>query len=111
MNGNGKAPTSLSKLQQLLKKAGADDDEVIIQWLQYTYDLLTARRDYHKKQQVKRKLLVRYAQENLAADELESIDKQAEDQVSAPPVVSVGINLDHDTLNNHTPDDDEEDEP
>lgn len=109
MNGNGKAPTSLAGLSKLLKKAGAEDDEVIMQWLQYTYDLLTARRDYHKKQQVKRKLLVKYAQENLAADELESIDKQAEDQVSSPPVASAGINLDYDTLNNHTPD--EEDEP
>lgn len=78
-NGNGKAPSTLSELKKLIDSVDDGENGLEFQWLQYTYNQLTSRKLYHKKQQVKRKLMMQIASEALSQDELESIDKQAED--------------------------------
>jgi hypothetical protein len=77
---NGKAPSSLSELKKLVDSVDdGDEGNLTFQWLQYIHDSLTARKLYHKKQQIKRKLLFQTATEMLQQDELDAIDKQAED--------------------------------
>ena len=77
----GKAPSSLLELKKLIDSVDDGENSLEQQWLQYIYDTLTARKTYHKKQQLKRKLMFQVASEHLSEDELQSIDKQAEDIV------------------------------
>ena len=79
MNTNGKAPSSLSELKKLVDAVDDGQNDLTFQWLEYVYDSLLARKTYHKKQQLKRKLMMKVASEHLSPDELESIDIQAED--------------------------------
>lgn len=79
MNGNGKAPSSLSELRKLIDSVDDGTNDQTFQWLMYVYDSLTARKLYHKKQQVKRKILFQTATQMLSRDELDAVDRQAED--------------------------------
>ena len=81
MTTNGKAPSSLLELKKLIDSVDDGENSLEQQWLQYIYDTLVARKTYHKKQQLKRKLMFQVASEHLSEDELQSIDKQAEDIV------------------------------
>lgn len=76
---NGKAPSSLTELRKLIDSTDDGESGLIQQWLQYTHDSLLARKTYHKKQQIKRKMLLKVAGELLSQDEADSIDKQADD--------------------------------
>jgi hypothetical protein len=79
---NGKAPSSLSELKKLIDSVDDGENALEFQWLTYIYDSLLARKTYHKKQQVKRKLLMQVATQLLSEDERASIDVQAEDQAA-----------------------------
>lgn len=78
-NGNGKVPSTLSELKKLIDSVDDGTNDATFQWLSYTYDQLTARKLYHKKQQIKRKIMIQTASELLSRDELDAVDKQAED--------------------------------
>jgi hypothetical protein len=76
---NGKAPSSLAELKKLVDSVDDGENSQEFLWLQYTYEQLLARKTYHRKQQLKRKLMMKVASEHLSVDELASIDVQAED--------------------------------
>jgi hypothetical protein len=77
-NGNGKAPSNLAELKKLIDSVDDGQNDLTFQWLNYTYEQLLARKTYHKKQQLKRKLMMKVASELLSQDELEAIDTQAD---------------------------------
>lgn len=77
-NGLGKAPSSLQELKKLVDSVDDGENGLEYRWLQYTYEQLLARKTYHKKQQLKRKLMMQAATDLLAPDELEALDVQAE---------------------------------
>lgn len=74
-----KAPSGLTELKKLVDSMDDGEGSLEFKWLEYTYNTLLARKTYHKKQQLKRKLMMQVASEHLSQDELDSIDKQAED--------------------------------
>lgn len=78
MMTTGKAPSTLNELRKLIDSTDDGENGLIQQWLQYTYDSLYARKMYHKKQQIKRRMIMKVASELLSDDERESIDTQAE---------------------------------
>lgn len=75
---NGQAPSSLLELKKLIDSVDDGENDLNFRWLTYTYDQLLARKTYHKKQQLKRKLMMQAATELLAQDEVEAIETQAE---------------------------------
>jgi len=82
-----KAPTNLKHLSQLIEKlqdSTADNTDLgeVELWLQWAYDFLTERKLYHKKQQIKRKMMIKLASEHFSEDELAEIDRQAEELVA-----------------------------
>ena len=79
MNANGKAPTSLGELQKLIDSMDDGEESPEFLWLRYIHDFLTARKTYHKKQALKKKMLLKVASEQLTQDEMDAIDKQADD--------------------------------
>jgi hypothetical protein len=76
----GRAPSSLDELRKLIDSVDDGENSLEFQWLGYTYNMLLSRKMYHKKQQVKKNLMLRAARTLLAPDEIASIDRQAEDQ-------------------------------
>lgn len=78
MDTNGKAPSSLHELKKLVDSVDDGENSLEFRWLAYVYEQLLARKMYHKKQQVKRKMMMQAASNLLAPDEIEEIDKQAE---------------------------------
>lgn len=79
MNGNGRAPSSLAELKKLVDSVDDGENGLEFQWLAYIYEQLVARKTYHKKQQIKRKMLMQAASDLLGEDEVASVDAQAED--------------------------------
>jgi hypothetical protein len=87
-----KTPTKLKRLAELIEryqeeieggeKLDEDSCVEINSWLGWAHDFLTERKLYHKKQQLKRKMMVKVASEHLSADELAQIDRQAEELVA-----------------------------
>ena len=84
-------PTSLTRLEELLEYLTAGEGELqydkehdIIGWIQWTYNFLSARKDYHRKARIKTAMLERMAKSLLSKDELEQIDREAEGQLSNP---------------------------
>lgn len=51
-------------------------------WLKYILNLLQNRKVYHKKRQLRWKMIQQVASEHLSEDELKSIDEQAEELVN-----------------------------
>jgi hypothetical protein len=54
-----------------------------IQWIDWTLQFLQNRALYHKKQQVKKQLIVKMAQTLLSEDELQRINELSEEQLDA----------------------------
>ena len=75
---NGKVPSSLAELAKLVDSVDDGENSLNWQWLTWTYNFLTSRKAYHKKQQLKRKMMMKVASETLSADELQAIDDQVE---------------------------------
>jgi hypothetical protein len=89
-----KAPTTLQVLLKLAEESNpsiwtGDQADTAQKWLQFTYELLTTRKTYHRKQQIRRKMLIRVAQEQLAPDELQEINRQATDLANQAVTVEV----------------------
>lgn len=78
-NGNGKVPSSLTELKKLIDSVDDGENGLEYRWLTYIHDTLLARKTYHKKQQLKRKMMTKIASELLSQDELDSIDTQADE--------------------------------
>jgi hypothetical protein len=85
-----KTPTTLQRLEDIgdILTAWHADEGVMpsedvfdeaIQWLCWTLEHLEARNLYHKKQAVKKRMMVKLATSLLSPDELALIDKQAEE--------------------------------
>jgi len=74
----GKTPSSLAELKKLVDSVDDGEGGLEFQWLDWVYNFLTARKAYHKKQQMKKKMMMRVASEYLSQDELEEIERQAE---------------------------------
>ena len=75
---NGKVPSSLTELAKLADSVDDGEGSLEWQWLVWTYNFLTSRKAYHKKQQLKRKMMMKVASEHLSEDELQAIEDQAE---------------------------------
>lgn len=78
---NGKAPSSLSELKKLVDSVDDGENGLEYQWLLYIFNSLTSRKLYHKKQQIKRKMMMKVASEMLSPDELAEIETQAEKEI------------------------------
>lgn len=101
MNGrsNGPKAPKVERLEELIdyltsvKQDGREGDQdvsveirtkfnntiqEVIEALDWTHTMLSNRAGYQKKQQTKRKILEQWAKENLSADELLELDRQAE---------------------------------
>lgn len=86
-----KMPTSLERLKDICERTSAetmqdlseDTLEEITEWLNYTYDNLTQRKLYMKKQQIKKQLAVKLLKEQFSPSEIEEIEHQALQQAEA----------------------------
>jgi hypothetical protein len=84
-------PTNLKRLEEVI--ATLEDDggdgytaiEAVVAdanaWLQWTHAFLSARKQYHRKHTVKNALLRKMAEQLLSRDELDALDKEAEDKL------------------------------
>ena len=90
MPRNVKQPTTLKRLEELINIAEGDQvlntqeeiercAEESCAWLQWAYNFLDARKTYHKKTYIKRAMLEKMARTLLSKDELDEIDRQAEE--------------------------------
>lgn len=85
-------PTKLDGLAGLIKKQEEflaeyaetleDEQEVdlrnMVAWLQWSYDFIVQRNLYHKKQTIKKGMMIKMAKTLLDKDELERIEQEAE---------------------------------
>jgi hypothetical protein len=78
MPQNGKTPSTLAELAKLVDSVDDGEGGLEYQWLTWTYNFLTSRKAYHKKQQLKKKMMMKVASEHLSEDELAEIEAQAE---------------------------------
>ena len=54
-----------------------------IQWLEWAHSFLEARNLYHKKQAIKKTMMIKMAKTLLAPDELERIEAESETKAAA----------------------------
>src|SRR5437879_5771297 len=90
MKDESRQPTSLSVLQKLIDErdnVGDEDVQQTTQWLEWTYNFLSARKMYHKKARIRTAMLEKMAKTLLSADELQAIDNEAEKQLGSLPEV------------------------
>jgi hypothetical protein len=79
-----KQPTNLKRLEEIITDGNwPDPHDHVFMWLQWTYEHLTERNLYHKKQQIKKRMMVKLATSLLSKDELDEVDKQAEEALDA----------------------------
>jgi len=79
-----KQPTPLAVLEELINTRDNNGDEDVQQttlWLEWMYNFLSARKQYHKKHTVKNALLRKMAETLLSESELAAIDEQAEKEL------------------------------
>lgn len=81
MPQEGKVPTTLVELRKLVDSMDDGEGSPEFRWLEWVYNHLAARKAYHKKQQLKRKMMMKVASEHLTQDELDAIERQADDLV------------------------------
>ncbi len=82
MKDQSRQPTQLSRLQQILSDGNwPDEDDEVFQWLTWTFNFLNTRKLYHKKAAMKTAILQRMAKTLLSKDELEQIDREAEERL------------------------------
>lgn len=75
-------PTTLDRLNQILTDGNwPDEDDDVFRWLTWTYNFLSARKEYHRKHTIKTAILRRMAEQLLSKDELEAIDREAESRL------------------------------
>ena len=83
--------TRLQEVIAVLEDDGGDGYQAIEavlpdaqQWLTWTYNFLSARKEYHRKARIKSAMLERMAKTLLSKDELDMIDREAESQLASP---------------------------
>lgn len=77
--------TTIEALQHTLDTAdseapeflGKEDNERALEYLRYLDEFLADRRDYHKKQNVKKRIAMETLKKMLSPDELKEIDRAA----------------------------------
>ena len=90
MKDPARQPTRLTRLAELISNYQFKDAEYsaeggeIVEWLTWTYNFLSARKEYHRKARIKSAMLERMAKTLLSKDELDMIDKEAESQLAGP---------------------------
>lgn len=82
-----KMPSSLEKLEKLIDSwdglSQDPNDSLVKEWLEYTYFTLDQRKHYMKKQQIKKAIAIKLLKEHLSGDELEELDKQAQEKADS----------------------------
>ena len=92
MKDPARQPTPLRRLRELIDgKTGSEGsyhenrekhEEDTTAWLTWTYNFLSARKEYHRKARIKSTMLEKMAKTLLSKDELDMIDRQAEEQLA-----------------------------
>jgi hypothetical protein len=83
-----KMPTTLDQLEKLAtsdhSQIGADEwDDEVQPWLEYVLESLQSRKLYMKKQQLRKKIILQRLKEQFSPDEIEEMDRQAEEETNA----------------------------
>lgn len=98
-------PTTLKRLAELMDRLDnvSDAEHVdlleelgdVNAWLTWTYNFLSSRKEYHRKNTIKSAMLRKMAETLLSKTELEAIDAQAEAKLTEEEAV---MSNDHDKL-------------
>ena len=93
--GNQKQPTTLAGLRGLIDRLNTREDVCrtteerekdyvdVVLWLEWVQNFLESRSLYHKKQHIKKAMMIKMAKTLLAPDEIERVEAEAEEQAAA----------------------------
>jgi hypothetical protein len=95
MKDESRQPTKLERLRELAGLFEINPDAQIdaLEWLQWTYNFLEARKMYHKKARITQAMLVKMSKTLLSKDELEQIEREAEAQLVDLPDEQIPMEL------------------